>query len=1133
MKQKPFSFALRFALLYVLLSTGWILIPKQFIYSFLPSTDQHLAFEITADVILILISAGIFYVLLRRVFADRMRFAHELETHARQQEVISTLRQRALARSDPELMLNEAAMLVALTLDIEYSSVLELDSSGSQLVLRTGVGWQGDWFGKATVAAHTGTPPGYALHCTEPVVINEQQPDSRFLGHPAMPAYLEEHQIISSMYMVIVGNEQPFGVLGIHSDQARSFSAGERRFLRSVADVLATAMRQSRVDAELQLQKTRLECQSEASLDGILVIDPEGHIVSYNRRFADIWGFSSNFMQQSSVEALIRVGSQQVVDPEKFAQDIRATYEHINEPSRNEVVLSNGRIFDRYSAPIKDATDIYYGRVTYYRDITEMRQTQEALRAREEMLRTLVDSMDDIVFTLDLQQRHTGIFGRWVERYGLSADYFLGKTLRETAPSPELADIHEAANERALAGEPQVVYEWSIGDPPVFIQTSLSPMYNSQHTIIGLVGVGRDITRIKQAEEAYRLLVDHSLQGLILFQDQRIVFANDAMTTINGYSIEEMLTFSFEEINETVYPDDRAFIWDNLQRRLKGEPAPPRYECRTIRKDGSVRWVEASVVMFNYRGKPAIQVAYVDITERKQAEHALYRSAANFRTLAETNAAITMIFRDEQVLYVNAAAEAISGYSRHELLQQAPQDLIVPALRNGIQQQSDLLFSNTNGPLRYETCIMTRSGEERWIDVTASSIEFEGLPAGLVTAFDITARKEAAEELRRRNQQLSVLNLLTEAVSASLDMANILNTMTVLLQEHLNIAAGAIFLYHEKDNRLSVEATWGLPPSMRTRFEQLSLSQAHNASVVVTQTALLLSDLSSNTELDEILEGTDAQWSSYLGVPLVSHGETQGVLDLFGSAEHTFRSEQVTFMTIVGQQAGVAIQNARLFQEVVASRERLQFLSRRLVEVQEAERRTIARELHDEVGQILTGLNLSFDLIGRLPPEQMNERLEQARELVNELMLRIREMSLELRPPMLDDLGLVAALVWQFERYTTQTNVRVIFKHHGLERRFAPEVETAIYRVVQEALTNVARYASVSQVQVRLWANSEAIGVQIEDKGTGFDPEQALTRYVSSGLSGMRERARLLGGELIIESQPEAGSCLTIELPLK
>jgi signal transduction histidine kinase len=147
--------------------------------------------------------------------------------------------------------------------------------------------------------------------------------------------------------------------------------------------------------------------------------------------------------------------------------------------------------------------------------------------------------------------------------------------------------------------------------------------------------------------------------------------------------------------------------------------------------------------------------------------------------------------------------------------------------------------------------------------------------------------------------------------------------------------------------------------------------------------------------------------------------------------------------------------------------------------------------------------------------------------------MRVDNLSLDLRPAILDDLGLLPALLWHFERYTAQTNVCVTFRHSGLEgRRFASEVETAAYRIVQEALTNVARHADVSEVMVRAWADQDVLAVQIEDQGAGFDLEATLAAGETTGLAGMRDRAVLLGGKLTVESAPGTGTRVTAEFPL-
>jgi PAS domain S-box-containing protein len=205
------------------------------------------------------------------------------------------------------------------------------------------------------------------------------------------------------------------------------------------------------------------------------------------------------------------------------------------------------------------------------------------------------------------------------------------------------------------------------------------------------------------------------------------------------------------------------------------------------------------------------------------------------------------------------------------------------------------------------------------------------------------------------------------------------------------------------------------------------------------------------------------------------------------------------------------------------SHDRLESLSRRLVDVQEAERRALARELHDEMGQILASLRL------RLEGGTAQAALE-VQSILGDLLEKVRGLSMNLRPPTLDDLGLLPTLLWHFERYGAQTGVRVEFRSSGPAGRFPPDVEVAAFRIVQEALTNVARHAGVTEVEVSLEARQDGLQLRVEDHGVGFDPATARPGS-SGGLAGMRERARLLGGRVLIESMPGRGTRLVADLP--
>jgi signal transduction histidine kinase len=194
--------------------------------------------------------------------------------------------------------------------------------------------------------------------------------------------------------------------------------------------------------------------------------------------------------------------------------------------------------------------------------------------------------------------------------------------------------------------------------------------------------------------------------------------------------------------------------------------------------------------------------------------------------------------------------------------------------------------------------------------------------------------------------------------------------------------------------------------------------------------------------------------------------------------------------------------------------------------VQETERRLISQELHDEIGQLLSALKLTMETDCR-------ESQSRAREIVDDLLKRVQRMSLDLRPAMLDDLGLLPAVLWLIEQFDNSAGLSIHFEHSGVAKRFAAELETAAFRVVQEALTNAVRHAQAERIMVRIWADDVALTVQVEDAGIGFDPAAGMQMSCSKGLSGMRERVRLLGGEFTIESSRGKGTRLLAELPLQ
>lgn len=251
------------------------------------------------------------------------------------------------------------------------------------------------------------------------------------------------------------------------------------------------------------------------------------------------------------------------------------------------------------------------------------------------------------------------------------------------------------------------------------------------------------------------------------------------------------------------------------------------------------------------------------------------------------------------------------------------------------------------------------------------------------------------------------------------------------------------------------------------------------------------------------------------------------------SANEALQSELSERKRLEAERDRLLVREQALRAEAEAARDQLRSLSRRVVEAQESERRYLAHELHDEIGQSLTALSCRIDMCAGQPAHEVQKSLHNMQKIIQEMIGLTRRLSLDLRPSILDHFGLLATFRWYFERFTEQTRVQVGFAHRGIEeRRFSPEIEIAVYRTMQEALTNVARHARVDSVSVRLMVDESALRLEIEDKGGGFHGVRANTPAKTGGLVGMTERIEWVGGTVRIDSSPGAGTRIVAEVPL-
>lgn len=471
------------------------------------------------------------------------------------------------------------------------------------------------------------------------------------------------------------------------------------------------------------------------------------------------------------------------------------------------------------------------------------------------------------------------------------------------------------------------------------------------------------------------------------------------------------------------------------------------------------------------------------------AEARLEESQDRFKHTFEISNAGKSITLIDGKISVNKAFADMLGYTREELEGKTWQELTPPDEIETIQSLLAPLLKGEKASTRFVKRYIHKDGSFVWTDVSvALQRDRNNAPLYFVTTIvDITKQKQAEEKLRLSEDLFSKA---FHTSPAGLTITRIADGTFVDANEAFCTMFG--FTREEVIGRTSTELNLWTPEERKKIIEeQLKTGGLYN-------------------------------------FQLRARAKSGKVVDiLFSSNPIEVRGELHHITTMIDITA-----RREAEEELRLNRDRLAKLSRKLLEVQEAERRTLGRELHDQFGQILTAIKLTLETAAVLPAHAAQAKLTQALELTNDLLTRTSRLSLDLRPPMLDDFGLVPALLWHVNRFQEQSGIQVAFTHHEVQgRRFAAEIETAAYRTIQEALTNAARHAGATRVRLEVRAGSGELTIEIEDDGKGFDPHQALAKR--HGLSSMRERVQLAGGTLQIESRAGDGARLFIRLPLE
>jgi two-component system sensor histidine kinase DegS len=389
--------------------------------------------------------------------------------------------------------------------------------------------------------------------------------------------------------------------------------------------------------------------------------------------------------------------------------------------------------------------------------------------------------------------------------------------------------------------------------------------------------------------------------------------------------------------------------------------------------------------------------------------------------------------------------------------------------------------------------------------------------------------QEKEKKLRQKAvEELKTVNAIAFTVSQSLDLDEILDKalgMTLEVARGLE-ARGGIFLLDVDGRRLRLRAHHGLSPRFIQREVEIAVGECLCGLVAETGEVLIVSDALGDPRHTRCPE---LEPHSHICVPLKFRDRVLGVMDLYLQGTHQPDATDKQLFASVGRQIGVAVENARLY-------ENMRFYVRQITKAQEDERKRIARELHDDTAQALIDLSRRLDGLatsGEQLSESTTKRLEEFQELIGSILQSVRRFSRDLRPSVLDDLGLLPALEWLMADLR-ESGIEPELKVYGDRRRLLPEVELVLFRIVQEALNNVRKHSQASRVVITVEFGEGRARITVDDDGRGFElPGRTgdLAAMGKLGLVGMHERVQLLGGTLTVQSGLGEGTRVMVDVP--
>jgi len=723
------------------------------------------------------------------------------------------------------------------------------------------------------------------------------------------------------------------------------------------------------------------------------------------------------------------------------------------------------------------------------RDITEAKQAEEHLQRSEWKFRTLAETVDAAIFIYQ---------GDRLVYANTAACRITGYSMKELLQmnswevvDPEMQPLIRTRRDLRLQGRPTPAhYEVKIrrkdgGTVWVDYRAALIDFDGN----VAVLGTGFDISERKRAEEQLRL---RELQYKILYENIPVMYftldESGLVQSVNHYGVEH-LGYAAEDVvgkpvTEVFHPDDREQVAAQLRSCLQRPGEVAHWEFRKIKKDGSVIWVEEAVrAVPQPDGSTMVLVACEDTSEQKRTRLALQESEEKYRSLIE-NVNIG-IYRNTlelpgRFLQANLALAHILGFeSVEELMGASVAELYAnPEERTGFVEKL-----RSTGAVRNEEITLRHRQSGRLIHASVTARVHADRSGRMLWADgvleDITTQKQirtALEDSERKYRQL--VELLQEGIWV-IDADARTTFVNPRMAEMLGYRADEMIGRHLFDF-MDEEGVAVCREKLKRRHE--GVTESHDFRFIRKDGGAVYASLGTGPVFDR--EGR------YIGA-------IAGVSDI--------------------------TERRRVEEE-------RSWLATRLLDLQEEERRAISATLHDELGQLLTLARMDLDSTegGSLPASQRQSALRR----IDEALKSVRHLALSLRPPLLDDLGIKTALETLAEEFSAGSHLPVAFSVVGELAISAKDQETCLYRVLQEALTNVAKHAAATRIDVRLECTPESVTLHVLDNGTGV-AESELRSPRGTGLIGMRERLTRLGGSLRVERPAAGGTHLLALLPLQ